>query len=127
MPAPSPRPATGTSVGPIAHPADKIEYARLLRTQDSSLGAIAAKTGIPKTLSVPRSASAALTSEVARPAFRRDDHQSSANRCSAWWTRLPVTEPPAEEANRLVSREERGDLAAILQRGDATRPPSQAF
>jgi DNA invertase Pin-like site-specific DNA recombinase len=34
---------------PIAHPGDKIEYARLLRDQGSSLGVIAAKTGIPKT------------------------------------------------------------------------------
>jgi len=34
---------------PIAHPADKIEYARLLKAQGSSLGMIAAKTGIPKT------------------------------------------------------------------------------
>ena len=33
---------------PIAHPAGKIEYARLLRDQGSSLGMIAAKTGIPK-------------------------------------------------------------------------------
>lgn len=34
---------------PIAHPADKIEYARLLKAQGCSLGVIAAKTGIPKT------------------------------------------------------------------------------
>jgi DNA invertase Pin-like site-specific DNA recombinase len=34
---------------PIAHPADKIEYARLLKAQGDSLGVIAAKTGIPKT------------------------------------------------------------------------------
>src|SRR5947209_428428 len=34
---------------PVAHPADKIEYARLLKDQGSSLGVIAAKTGIPKT------------------------------------------------------------------------------
>jgi hypothetical protein len=42
--------AAGRRVGrPVAHPEDKIEYARLLRQQDSSLGQIAAKTGIPKT------------------------------------------------------------------------------
>ncbi len=34
---------------PAAHPADKIEYARLLKGQDTSLGEIAAKSGIPKT------------------------------------------------------------------------------
>lgn len=34
---------------PIAHPEDKIEYARLLKAQGDSLGAIATKTGIPKT------------------------------------------------------------------------------
>jgi DNA invertase Pin-like site-specific DNA recombinase len=34
---------------PLAHPEDKIEYARLLKAQGDSLGAIAAKTGIPKT------------------------------------------------------------------------------
>jgi len=34
---------------PLAHPAEKIEYARLLKGQGSSLGVIAAKTGIPKT------------------------------------------------------------------------------
>jgi DNA-binding IclR family transcriptional regulator len=33
----------------VAHPADKIEYARLLKDQGISLGQIAAKTGIPKT------------------------------------------------------------------------------
>ncbi len=32
----------------VAHPADKIEYARLLRGQGESLGQIAAKTSIPK-------------------------------------------------------------------------------
>ncbi|WP_067603691.1 recombinase family protein [Nocardiopsis listeri] len=42
--------AAGRRIGrPIAHPADKIEYARLLKQQGSSLGEIAAKTGIPKT------------------------------------------------------------------------------
>ncbi|MFD9942239.1 recombinase family protein [Nonomuraea sp. NPDC059023] len=34
---------------PVAHPEDKIEYARLLKAQGDSLGVIAAKTGIPKT------------------------------------------------------------------------------
>lgn len=34
---------------PLAHPANKIEYARLLKEQGLSLGAIAKKTGIPKT------------------------------------------------------------------------------
>lgn len=33
----------------VAHPADRIEYARLLKAQGASLGAIAAKTDIPKT------------------------------------------------------------------------------
>jgi DNA invertase Pin-like site-specific DNA recombinase len=42
--------AKGRHVGrPIAHPADKIEYARLLKANGESLGAIATKTGIPKT------------------------------------------------------------------------------
>ena len=42
--------AKGRHVGrPVAHPADKIEYARLLKAQGASLGAIATKTGIPKT------------------------------------------------------------------------------
>jgi DNA invertase Pin-like site-specific DNA recombinase len=40
----------GRQIGrPIAHPEDKIEYARLLKAQGDSLGAISAKTGIPKT------------------------------------------------------------------------------
>jgi DNA invertase Pin-like site-specific DNA recombinase len=34
---------------PLAHPEDKIEYARLLKAQGDSLGVIASKTGIPKT------------------------------------------------------------------------------
>jgi DNA invertase Pin-like site-specific DNA recombinase len=34
---------------PLAHSADKVEYARLLRAQGRSLGQIATKTGIPKT------------------------------------------------------------------------------
>ncbi|SQD97370.1 MULTISPECIES: helix-turn-helix domain-containing protein [unclassified Parafrankia] len=42
--------AKGRHVGrPIAHPTDKIEYARLLKARGESLGAIATKTGIPKT------------------------------------------------------------------------------
>ncbi|MGA5506025.1 helix-turn-helix domain-containing protein [Streptomyces umbrinus] len=34
---------------PVAHPAEKIEYARLLKAQGTSYGEISAKTGIPKT------------------------------------------------------------------------------
>lgn len=34
---------------PVAHPADKLEYVRLLKAQGHTLGQIAAKTGIPKT------------------------------------------------------------------------------
>ncbi|MCA1646189.1 MAG: recombinase family protein [Chloroflexi bacterium] len=42
--------AAGRHVGrPIAHPADKIEYARLFHGQGHSLGQITTKTGIPKT------------------------------------------------------------------------------
>jgi DNA invertase Pin-like site-specific DNA recombinase len=42
--------AAGRHVGrPVAHPADKIEYARLLHCGGHSLGQIATKTGIPKT------------------------------------------------------------------------------
>ncbi|MEU8250651.1 recombinase family protein [Nonomuraea sp. NPDC048916] len=42
--------ASGRQIGrPVAHPEDKIEYARLLKAQGDSLGVIAAKTGIPKT------------------------------------------------------------------------------
>jgi DNA invertase Pin-like site-specific DNA recombinase len=42
--------AAGRRIGrPVAHPEDKIEYARLLKGQGVSLGQIAAKTGIPKT------------------------------------------------------------------------------
>ncbi|MGW5248564.1 helix-turn-helix domain-containing protein, partial [Streptomyces sp. NPDC004129] len=42
--------AAGRRVGrPVAHPADKIDYARLLKQQGGGLGEIAAKTGIPKT------------------------------------------------------------------------------
>ena len=33
---------------PVAHPADKIDYARLLKAPGTSLGQTAAKTGIPK-------------------------------------------------------------------------------
>ena len=41
--------ANGRQPGrPVAHPADKIDYARLLRAQGKSYGEISAKTGIPK-------------------------------------------------------------------------------
>jgi DNA invertase Pin-like site-specific DNA recombinase len=41
--------AAGRQVGrPIAHPDDKIEYARLLRAQGHSYSQISAKTSIPK-------------------------------------------------------------------------------
>ncbi|MER6831968.1 recombinase family protein [Streptosporangium sp. NPDC000563] len=42
--------SAGRHIGrPVAHPADKIEYARLLKAQGHTLGQVAAKTGIPKT------------------------------------------------------------------------------
>ncbi|MFD4760448.1 helix-turn-helix domain-containing protein [Streptomyces sp. NPDC058439] len=42
--------AAGRRIGrPVAHPADEIESANLLKQRGSSLGRIAAKTGIPKT------------------------------------------------------------------------------
>jgi len=42
--------AAGRHVGrPVAHPAEKIEYTRLLRGQGHTLGAVAAQTGIPTT------------------------------------------------------------------------------
>jgi DNA invertase Pin-like site-specific DNA recombinase len=42
--------ASGCQIGrPLAHPEDKIEYARLLKAEGNSLGTIATKTGIPKT------------------------------------------------------------------------------
>jgi len=42
--------AAGRRIGrPVAHPADKIEYARLLQRQGASYGEISARTGIPKT------------------------------------------------------------------------------
>jgi DNA invertase Pin-like site-specific DNA recombinase len=42
--------AAGRHIGrPVAHPAEKVEYARLLKGQGHTLGQIAAKTGIPKT------------------------------------------------------------------------------
>jgi hypothetical protein len=44
-PAPSPRRQVGR---PIAHPVDKIEYARLLRGEGHSYSQISAKTSIPK-------------------------------------------------------------------------------
>jgi hypothetical protein len=41
--------ANGRQVGrPLAHSADKIEYARLLHGQGKCYGEISAKTGIPK-------------------------------------------------------------------------------
>lgn len=41
--------AAGRRVGrPVAHPADKIECAGLLKRRATSLGQIAAKTGIPR-------------------------------------------------------------------------------
>lgn len=46
--------AKGRHIGrPAAWPDDKIDYARLLRKQGSSLGEIAAKTGVPKGLPAP--------------------------------------------------------------------------
>ncbi|WP_327725012.1 recombinase family protein [Streptomyces europaeiscabiei] len=42
--------AAGRRIGrPLAHPADKVEYARLLKNQGASYGEISTKTGIPKT------------------------------------------------------------------------------
>jgi DNA invertase Pin-like site-specific DNA recombinase len=42
--------AVGRHIGrPVAHPADRIEYARRLKGQGASYGEISAKTGIPKT------------------------------------------------------------------------------
>ena len=43
------QPLAGRIGRPLAHPPDKIEYARLLKAEGHTLGQIAAKTGIPKT------------------------------------------------------------------------------
>jgi hypothetical protein len=63
---------------PVARPADKIEYARLLRGQGVGLGAITAKTGIPKTSlhrylvdAVPASAASTQEALIARLAGHR--------------------------------------------------------
>ena len=59
--------AKGRHVGrPVAHPADKIEYARLLKAQGASLVAIATKTGIPKT-SLHRYLTAEATDAITGP------------------------------------------------------------
>jgi len=59
--------ANGRRVGrPLAHPADKIEYARLLRDQGSSYGQISTKTSIPKT-SLHRYLAELAPGEVACP------------------------------------------------------------
>lgn len=58
---------------PVAHPEDKIEYARLLKAQGDSLGVIAAKTGIPRppctatsAIDKPRPVAESSVSETAR-------------------------------------------------------------
>ena len=56
--------ANGRHVGrPVAHPADKIEYAPQLKAGGAGPGAIATKTGIPKT-SLHRYLTPAPTSEA---------------------------------------------------------------
>lgn len=64
--------AAGRRAGsPVAHPDDKIEYARLLQRQNRSLEKIAQTTGIPKTSlqrylrSVPESSGAAADRQAA--------------------------------------------------------------
>lgn len=58
--------AAGRRVGrPVAHPEDKIEYARLLRREHKSLAEIARKTGIPKTSLHRYLGSAAVDLDVA--------------------------------------------------------------
>jgi hypothetical protein len=55
--------AAGRRIGrPIAHPEDKIDYARLLKEQGVGLGQIAAKTGIPR----PRCTATSTRSHPAR-------------------------------------------------------------
>jgi DNA invertase Pin-like site-specific DNA recombinase len=55
--------AAGRQVGrPVAHPAEKIEHARLLKATGDSLAVISRKTGIPKT-SLHRYLAATATSE----------------------------------------------------------------
>jgi hypothetical protein len=49
VPVDPPDACNGVKGRPVAHPADKIEHARLLHAQGNSLGQIATKTGIPKT------------------------------------------------------------------------------
>ena len=49
-PRPGRRRAKNRRIGrPLAHPASKVEFARLLKDQGHTLGEIAAKTSIPKT------------------------------------------------------------------------------
>ena len=68
--------AAGRQIGrPLAHPADKIEYARLLKGRGDSLSQIAAKTGIPRTslhrYLAPAAASARKASDARMISARR--------------------------------------------------------
>src|SRR5712692_5248385 len=73
--------AAGRRVGrPIAHPAEKIEYARLLKDQGESLGQIAAKTGIPKTSLHRYLTPSRLQPDSARRAAPRPRYQSRPGR-----------------------------------------------
>ncbi|WP_432973786.1 recombinase family protein [Dactylosporangium sp. CA-233914] len=80
--------ANGRHVGrQIAHPPEKIEYARLLKAQGHSLGAITAKTSIPKTCT----ATSPTPPQVSR------EWTSSANpRTSALPTQRHATFPTSE-------------------------------
>lgn len=68
--------AAGRQIGrSLAHPADKIEYARLLKGRGGSLSQIAAKTGIPRTsvhrYLAPAAASARKASDARMISARR--------------------------------------------------------
>ncbi len=67
---------------PIAHPADTIEYARLLRGQGESYGEISAKTNIPKA-SLHRYLAPPPRQDSARPAGREIAGREAAGRGAA--------------------------------------------
>jgi DNA invertase Pin-like site-specific DNA recombinase len=89
---------------PIAHPADKIEYARLLRGQGESYGEISAKTSIPKASLHRYLTPSHLQPNSARPAAPQPRYQSRPGRPALVAASLADLRGPAQGTVELPLR-----------------------
>jgi DNA invertase Pin-like site-specific DNA recombinase len=125
--------AAGRQVGrPVAHPADKIEYARLLHGRGHSYGQIAAKTSIPKAslhrylTTGDNHMTMAEKYEIACPGCGTRQMNPGGRDCATCGQRLPDPDPDDNDDDTQVDRTARTQDAGTRGRAGSPRWKSGA-